>query len=80
MAVFLAMGKGMQGGLLSISRQGLFFIPAMLILPRIFGLNGIAWVQPIADAFTILLTAVFMVQFYRDLRRLSAASVTETGE
>jgi Na+-driven multidrug efflux pump len=80
MAVFLAMGKGTQGGLLSISRQGLFFIPAMLLLPRIFGLNGIAWVQPVADAFTILLAAVFMVQFYRDLRRLSAASVPEEGE
>ena len=80
MAVFLAMGKGMQGGLLSISRQGLFFIPAMLLLPRIFGLNGIAWVQPVADAFTILLAAVFMVQFYQNLRRLSKASVPEAGE
>lgn len=80
MALFLAMGKGTQGGLLSISRQGLFFIPVMLILPRIFGLNGIAWVQPVADALTILLAAVFMVQFYRNLRRLSLASVPESEE
>ncbi len=80
MALFLAMGKGTQGSLLSISRQGLFFIPAMLLLPRIFGLNGIVWVQPIADALTIILSVIFMVQFYRDLHWLSAASVPETSD
>jgi putative MATE family efflux protein len=80
MALFLAMGKGTQGSLLSISRQGLFFIPAMLLLPRIFGLNGIVWVQPIADALTIILAGIFMVKFYRDLHRLSAASMLEKGE
>lgn len=80
MALFLAMGKGTQGSLLSISRQGLFFIPAMLLLPRIFGLNGIVWVQPIADALTIILSVIFMVQFYQDLHWLSAASVPETSD
>lgn len=63
MALFLALGKGMQGGLLSLGRQGIFFIPAVMILPHFFGLQGLIWVQPIADALTILLSIVFFLPF-----------------
>jgi Na+-driven multidrug efflux pump len=49
MSLFLAMGKGKEGGLLSISRQGLFFIPAILMIPRLFGIAGVIWAQPVAD-------------------------------
>lgn len=48
MAYFLALGRAKEGGLLSISRQGIFFIPAILVLPRIFGIAGIVWAQPVA--------------------------------
>ena len=61
MSLFLALGYGMQGWLLSISRQGLFFIPVILILPHICGIEGIIWAQPVADVFTVALTALFMV-------------------
>lgn len=50
-----AMGLGMKATLISIARQGIFLIPALLILPRVFGLLGLQMAQPIAD----LCTAIF---------------------
>lgn len=58
-ALFLALGKGKEGGILSLARQGIFFIPAILILPRIFGLNGVLYTQIVADFFTVILTTIF---------------------
>lgn len=68
MAFFLALGYGKEGGILSISRQGIFFIPAILILPPLFGIDGIVWAQPTADLLTFLLTAVFAVFAKKKLR------------
>ena len=67
---FLALGKGREGGILSISRQGIFFIPAILILPRLFGLSGIIWAQPAADALSVCLTAVLASRLDRELKSL----------
>ena len=74
MAFFLALGYGREGGILSISRQGLFFIPVILILPRLFGIEGIVWAQPVADILTITLTAVFAVSVNRKLKALKQKS------
>ncbi len=72
MSLFLALGIGTQGWLLSISRQGLFFIPVILIMPHLFGIEGIIWAQPVADVFTVALTALFMVKLNGKLRKLKA--------
>ncbi|MGD1815540.1 MAG: MATE family efflux transporter [Pleomorphochaeta sp.] len=66
MSLFLALGKGKQGGLLSISRQGFFFIPLIIILPLVFGLNGVIWTQCIADLLTTLLTLNFALKFHQE--------------
>lgn len=70
MALFLALGYGKEGGILSISRQGLFFIPAILILPRLFGLEGIIWAQPVADLLTVSLTAAFSFGLKKKLKAI----------
>lgn len=54
--LFLAMGRGAAGGLLSLSRQGLFFLPLVVLLPALFGLTGLLLVQPGADLLSTLLT------------------------
>ena len=61
-AAFSAMGKAKEGGLLNLSRQGLFFIPFIFILPKFFGLTGVLFVQPAADICTVLLTKYFVVK------------------
>lgn len=51
---FLGMGMGKQGGIVSLSRQGLFFLPLIFILPKFLGLNGVLLAQPIADLLTFV--------------------------
>ena len=53
--------------LLSIGRQGLFFIPAILILPQFLGLQGVEMAQATADFCTFLLTIPFAVWITRKL-------------
>ena len=65
--LFLALGKASQGGLLNIARQGLFFIPIIFILPKIFGLNGIIFSQPLADILTFAVALSFALQFRKQL-------------
>lgn len=53
--LFMALGKAKQSGIISLSRQGFFFIPLILILPVVFGMDGVIFAQPLADCLTILL-------------------------
>ncbi|XFA99646.1 MATE family efflux transporter [Candidatus Izemoplasma sp. B36] len=80
MSLFLAMGKGKDGGLLSISRQGIFFIPLILVLPNIIGLNGVIWAQPIADALTVLLTLLFAMKVKREINILKLRKLDLVSE
>lgn len=52
-----SIGYGFRATLLSISRQGLFLIPILLLAAHFLGLLGIQAAQPIADVCTLVLTA-----------------------
>lgn len=54
--------------LLSIGRQGLFFIPAVLILPHFLGLQGVEMAQAVADVCTFLMSIPFAVWISRKLK------------
>ncbi|NLG04869.1 MAG: MATE family efflux transporter [Clostridia bacterium] len=47
-------GKVWKASFLAIARQGLFFIPLILILPRYFGLLGIEMTQPLSDTISFV--------------------------
>ena len=51
---YQTIGASRYGLFLSLIRQGLFFIPFILVLPRLFGVTGIYLSQPAADVLTIL--------------------------
>lgn len=51
---YQTIGDSRYGLFLSFIRQGLFYIPFILILPRLFGVKGIYFSQPAADILTIL--------------------------
>lgn len=69
--LFLALGKAFKRTILSIARQGIFFIPVILILPSILGLNGIIFTQPIVDVMTTILTVIFAVKLQRKINYAS---------
>lgn len=63
--LFQSIGKAKQASLTALSRQGLFFIPAILVFPRFFGLLGIQISQPIADFATFLFALVMVLRFFK---------------
>ena len=68
--LFQSLGKGKQAAVLSLARQGIFLIPAILILPGLLGLNGVLYAQPFADLCTIILTAILAVGVHKELNHL----------
>ena len=59
-AYFQAVGKALPALLLTLSRQGLFFIPLLYILPNFFGINGIWLAFPLSDVLSMLVTVYFL--------------------
>jgi len=66
--LFLAMGKTLEGAIFTLSRQGVFFIPLILLLPRFLGMNGVIYAQPIADVLTFILCLIFAININKTLR------------
>ena len=63
---FPAIGKGVRGVWISLSRQVLFIIPLLLILPLFFGLDGAMYAGPIADLAAACVSAsLIMVEVKR---------------
>lgn len=56
--------------LLSIGRQGLFFIPTILVLPQFIGLTGVEITQAVADSCTFLLSLPYAIWIHRKLTRM----------
>ncbi|MDY4953112.1 MAG: MATE family efflux transporter [Candidatus Onthomonas sp.] len=64
---FTSTGNVRQGIVLSLSRQGFFLIPLLLILPLLFGLNGVLAAGPIAEVMACVLSLSLI---FRDFKRL----------
>ncbi len=62
-----SMGKGVKASIASSSRNGIFFIPLILILPRLFGLFGVEITQACADVMSLLLAIPLAVSELRKL-------------
>ncbi|MCR4692967.1 MAG: MATE family efflux transporter [Firmicutes bacterium] len=62
-------GKSWTATLLSCMRQGVFFIPLILILPKYIGIAGVQYSQPIADSITSICAIPFGVQFLKSLKK-----------
>ena len=66
--LFLVMGKAAEGCVLGACRQGICFVPVILILPLVLGLSGVLYAQPIADVISAIVTALMAVRPHRELR------------
>lgn len=74
---FQAVGKPKEAMFLSLSRQLLLLIPALLILPHFFGLDGVWAAMPAADLGALLLTAIWL---FRELRQLNQKHAEATAD
>lgn len=69
---YQVVGNKALASLLSISRQGLFYIPAVLILPNFFKLIGVQSCQAVSDFFAFFFAIPFTVIFFNTLKREQA--------
>ncbi len=67
--IFQAIGKAVPTFILSTSRQILFLIPLIFILPRFFGINGIWLSFPVADTLSFMVTLVMVIPQMREFQR-----------
>jgi Na+-driven multidrug efflux pump len=74
---FQAVGKPKHAMLLGLSRQVLLLIPAVLILPHLFGLDGVWAAIPTADLGSSVLTGIWLVLELRHLRQRQTEAVEE---
>ncbi len=72
---FQAVGKPMHALLLALSRQVLLLIPAILVLPHYFGLNGIWIAIPTADVCSSVVTGIWLFLELRHLRDRHVESI-----
>ena len=66
-SLFLALGKGTAGFFLGACRQGICFVPIILLLPAIWGMSGILYAQPIADIISAIITVFMVFNLHRKL-------------
>lgn len=74
-SLFLALGKAKEGFLLGSLRQGICLIPLILILPPIWGLNGILYAAPLADVLTAMVTVFMAISLHKKLNKMRSHSL-----
>ena len=72
-----SVGRKLGASLLSVLRNGLFFIPLLLLLSIVRGLSGIQEAQPLAITLAVIPSAILAVKFFRELPK---DSVINGGE
>ncbi|NQX85306.1 MAG: MATE family efflux transporter [Flavobacteriaceae bacterium] len=75
-AYFQAVGKAIPALLLTLTRQGFFFIPLIFILPQFYGELGVWMAFPISDVLSTLVTALFL---HIEVKRLKSKMETQTN-
>ncbi len=74
---FQSLGKAIQALVIITTKQFLLLIPAIYILPRFFGLNGVWMAMPVADFLSITIAGILIFYEFRIFNRKAAQEVLE---
>ncbi len=67
--LFMSFGMAKKAIFLSMTRQLLFLIPFLIVLPRFFGTDGVWMSMPLADVLSIVVVAVMIFRLFRQFRK-----------
>lgn len=73
---FQAIGKSSRSAILSLSRQIVFLLPAMIILSSIMGITGVLWAGPVADGIAFLIAVTLLLFEVKNLSKINNKSNT----
>lgn len=77
---FTSIGKAKKGILLSLTRQVIFLLPLLLVLPIFFGLDGAMYAGPIADCVAAVLSGVMVIKEFRAMRKTEGQRIEESAK
>ncbi|AUN22474.1 MATE family efflux transporter [Clostridium botulinum] len=60
--------KFKEATLITSSRQGYIYIPLILIMPKMLGVKGILYVQPLSDFITFVISVVLVAKYKKELK------------
>lgn len=69
---FQSIGRPALATVISLGKQVIFYIPVLLILPRLLGLTGLLWAGPIAEAAAFIMAVILMA---RETKRMGTAKI-----
>ncbi len=64
-----SIGKGLKASIVASARQGLCFLPLILILPHFFGLQGVEICQAVSDVLTLAISVPIGLSVIREMKR-----------
>ncbi len=64
---FQAVGSPLKATIVSLTRDIVFFVPLVIILPKFMGITGVLVASPIADVFGMIITSVLLIQFFKNI-------------
>ena len=67
--IFQASGEGTSTGIMA-TIQGILFIPVVIILHYLFGLNGLIWSMTITEGITFLIGAILMIPYLNKINKM----------
>lgn len=67
---FTAIGKAIKGTFIALTRQVIFLVPLVIVLPVFFGIDGIMYAGPIADIAAFLLAVILMFLEFEKIKKL----------
>lgn len=73
---FQAIGRAKMAMFLTLTRQLVILIPALLIFPLLWGLDGLLYAAPVSDSLAFLLTGFFFIRIYKELTHLKPVHET----
>lgn len=76
-SLLLALGKGTAGFIIGALRQGICFVPVILVLPVVWNMNGILYAQLIADVISTIITAFMALHIHKELHETEAKLISE---
>ena len=79
---FQAIGKSSKSAFLSLSRQVLFLIPAMIVLGNLFGIQGVLYSGPFADGLSFIIAGLMLIIEVKNMgkqKALNQALVDDTS-
>ena len=67
---FTSIGKAFKGAFIAMTRQIIFLLPLIIILPKILGIDGVMYAGPIADAMALIITILFIRREIKNIKKL----------